>query len=352
MERAASLPSDDSAGPHGIIVSNEINPEDAALLVERAGSLGARLDFAPCPTQGALQALLAASPGVAFLLADFLPTFTVPSSLRWIQSMSAGVNQDAQGPVWADPNVSITTASGILSPAMAQYVMASILHAAHHFDLLEPFRDSRDWGMRMDFRASLLLGKTVGLLGYGGVGRDLAGMATAFGMKVMAFRRTSRGDTRERFEVSEYAMSREARERVTVLDAGRLEDVLEASDFLVCALPLTADTRGLIDAAHLARLKPGCILVNVSRGAVIDEAALVDSLRSGRIARAYLDVFDEEPLPNDSPLWSAPNVVLTPHVSGIHDRGSELGSRLFVENLRRFVAGENLLNLVNRAAGY
>jgi phosphoglycerate dehydrogenase-like enzyme len=235
---------------------------------------------------------------------------------------------------------------------MAQYIIAALLHAAQHFELIEPFRERRDWGMRMQFRADLLLGRTLGLLGYGGVGRDVSGMAVALGMRVIAMRRSLDTRTDQRFEVSEYAASRYPGADITVQDESSLEQVLRASDILACTLPLTTATAGLIGRRELALLKPGCIVINVSRGAVIDEAALIEALERGSVARAYIDVFADEPLRPDDPLWSAPNTVLTPHASGIHDRASELGSRLFIENLRRFVSGERLLNLVDRTAGY
>jgi phosphoglycerate dehydrogenase-like enzyme len=124
------------------------------------------------------------------------------------------------------------------------------------------------------------------------------------------------------------------------------------SDFVVSTLPGTAATRHLIDAAVLGAMKPTAVLVNIGRGAVIDEAALIDVLRAGAIAGAALDVFEEEPLPADSPLWSLPNVIVTPHVSGNSDRYDEMVTDVFVENLARYLDGRPLLNVLDRARGY
>ncbi|HWQ28882.1 MAG TPA: D-2-hydroxyacid dehydrogenase, partial [Dehalococcoidia bacterium] len=169
-------------------------------------------------------------------------------------------------------------------------------------------------------------------------GEEVARLASAFGMRVLGMRRS--------------ATRREEREKVTVLPPGDLPFLLAESDYAVLAVPLTPETTKLIGPAQLASMKPGAILINVARGEVVDEAALVRALQEGPIGGAALDVFEREPLPPDSPLWGMPNVLVSPHVSGSSAHYDDLAADIFADNLRRYLAGEPLRNRVDPVLGY
>jgi len=182
-----------------------------------------------------------------------------------------------------------------------------------------------------------LCGKTLGIVGLGGIGSEVAKRAKAFGMRVIATRR--RPDRR-----SEFADE--------VRGADELGWLLGESDFVAVCSALTHETRHLIGAEELKRMKATAYLINIGRGGLVDEGALVAALRGGEIAGAGLDVFEREPLPSESPLWEMPNVMITPHDAGSSPRSHERLMEVFLENLRRYVAGEPLLNVVDKRAGY
>jgi phosphoglycerate dehydrogenase-like enzyme len=178
---------------------------------------------------------------------------------------------------------------------------------------------------------------TVGLLGLGGIGEAVARRALALGMRVAAARR-SQADGPAGVEV--------------MTGEGALDRLLSLSDYLVVTVPRTAETEGMVGARELALLPPGAVVVNVSRGGIVDEEALAEALRGGRLRGAALDVFATEPLPASSPLWGLPNALLLPHVSGTSHRFWRRETDLIVANLRRYLAGERLLNTVDKHAGY
>jgi phosphoglycerate dehydrogenase-like enzyme len=356
---------------------------DAQRIVEAGRALGAEIEIRQADDYDALDAALDAAPEAEFLLADFLPDASsgagtgantafsrvtvddaMPAAirdaalarvarLRWIQLAAAGVNQEAGSIVWREaPQIAITTASGLPSVAMAQYIATVILTHANRFDRLNRYRDVRNWSIRGDFQAEILIGQTLGLLGYGGVGRRAAIIARALGMRVIAIRRSIDSPPPERYRRPAFDPIDDDLEPAEVWGMESLDRLLDESDFIACTLPLTPETRGLIGRHQIERMKPDAILINVSRGPVIDESALIDALRKNRIGGAALDVFEAEPLPADSPLWDLHNVLLTPHSSGTYDHVSDFTADLFLANLERYLAGRPLLNLVDRERGY
>jgi phosphoglycerate dehydrogenase-like enzyme len=263
------------------------------------------------------------------------------------------VNQEAGSVVWRRaPSIAVTTASGLASVAMAQYVTASILFHAHRLWQLPAYHEVRDWTLRRAFRPDILIGRTVGLLGYGGVGRRAAHIAHSLGMRVVAVRRSPDRGIAEQYRRPEIEALDTGPEPAEIRGLDSLDWLLGQSDFLVSTVPLTPESRGLIGARELARLPQGAIVINVSRGPIFDEDALIAALQSGHLGGASLDVFRVEPLPADSPLWDLPNVMVTPHSSGTHDRVSEYTADLFLQNLERYLEGQPLLNLADRARGY
>ncbi|MDQ7830006.1 MAG: D-2-hydroxyacid dehydrogenase [Armatimonadota bacterium] len=301
-----------------------------------------------------LEAIRAAAPGLAVehttdrarLLAlaptaDVIVGWSVPPEvvrraerLRWIHSTAAGVDQ-LLFPELLQREVLLTSSSGIHAEPLSEHVLGVMLMLSRRLHVAVRQQLARRWDRRTVL-GDELGGKTLGILGLGAIGRAIAERARVFGMRVIGTRRS--GAPVPHVE--------------QVFPPEGLDEVLRRSDVLVVVLPLTPATRGLIGARELALLPPGAFLINVGRGAIVQEAALVDALRAGRLAGAALDVFEQEPLPPESPLWDLPQVIITPHVSGTTPRYYDRAIPLFCENLRRFLRGEPLLNVVDRERGY
>ena len=260
--------------------------------------------------------------------------------LRWVHTATAGVGS-ALFPEILASDVVLTNSAGVHGPAMAETVMAMALHFARGLDAAVRAQAERRWDVDTFYGGRVTLGEvagaTMGIVGLGGVGREVARRALELGMHVVAVRR--RGT--------------EAPAGVELLTGpDALARMLPRVDYLVLTVPGTPETRGLIGAAELARLGPGAVLINVARGAVVDEDALVDALRAGRLRGAGLDVFRREPLPADSPLWNLPNVLILPHVSATTPHFWRREIDLVVDNLRRYQDGRPLRNIVDKSAGY
>lgn len=262
-------------------------------------------------------------------------------SLRWVHSAAAGVRGSLTPEMRASP-VIFTNSRGIHGPPMGDTALAMILYFARGLDFAVTAQAKGEWNPGPFFRADHplveLASSTVGIFGYGGVGQEVGKRVLALGGRVLAYDLRPLASDPPRLEALH---GREGFLRL-----------LSESDFLVLCAPQTPRTEGLFDAEALARLKPGAVLVNLSRGALVDEEALVQALREGRLRGAALDVFSTEPLPHGHPLWSLPNVLLTPHVSAVSRRFWRRQTDLIVENLRRYLAGEPLLNVVDKVAGF
>ncbi|MFQ5595209.1 MAG: D-2-hydroxyacid dehydrogenase, partial [Anaerolineae bacterium] len=271
-------------------------------------------------------------------------------SVRWIQLHSAGANQLLDTPI-LQTDIAITTASGVHSTPIAEYTFAQILALRRRIPLMLRYQQRSEWAKDRwaNFAVPELRGATLGVVGYGRIGREAARLGAAFGMNVLAVRRSHAPDP----AYPRWASTPDWDDSVVQsVDRDNLHDLLARSDFVVIALPLTDATRHIIDAAALRVMKTSAYLINIARGAVIDEGALVRALREGWIAGAGLDVFEQEPLPADSPLWQLDNVILSPHVSSFTPLYDSRATDLFAENLRRYLAGQRLLNLFDPRRGY
>ena len=249
--------------------------------------------------------------------------------LRWFHTFSAGVDSPAFQSL-IDRGTILTNSSGASAPAIAQYVLAMMLARTKPLDTWREQQQRREW---RQIPSGELTGQTVGIIGTGAIGGEVARLAQAFGMHVIGARRSAR---RTRY-VDEQ------------LPLDRLDELLGRSDFVVLACPLTKETEGLIDERELRLMKPTATLINIARGRVVREASLVTALREGWIAHACLDVFEQEPLPETSDLWSLPNATITPHNSGFSPLQMERQMSIFIDNLARLVAGKRLRNRVVRA---
>jgi phosphoglycerate dehydrogenase-like enzyme len=258
-----------------------------------------------------------------------LPALFRLDQLRWFHSFSAGVDSPAFK-VILDRGTLLTNSSGASAPSIAQYVISMMLYRSKPFDAWREQQSRHEWKPAL---GRDLTGQTSGIIGTGAIGGEVARLAKAMGMRTIGMRRSGKP-------------ARHIDEMVT---ARKLRYLLRESDFVVLACPLTKETEGLLGAAQLAVMKPTATLINVARGRIVDEAALIDALEAGTIAGACLDVFTVEPLPETSPLWSMPNVVVTPHNSGVSPLNMERAMGIFIDNLGRFVAGRPLRNRVLEA---
>lgn len=257
--------------------------------------------------------------------------------LAWVQAHSAGVDRYIGIEGLDAPELVFTNMKGMHGPVIAEHVFATLLSLTRNLDAFRAASNDGRWERGAADGMTGLYGRTMLVVGLGGIGTEIARRADAFGMEVLATARTPR--TPPAF-VDELGV------------AADLDTLLPRADVVALAVPLTDETRGMIDARRLALMPAGSYLVNIARGPVVDTEALVAALDSGHLAGACLDVTDPEPLPEGHTLWGRPNVVVTPHVAARAEVTGERRWALFVENVRRFGAGEPLLNVVDKEAGY
>jgi len=283
--------------------------------------------------------------------------------LRWVHSATAGVER-VLIPAALERGLAISNARGVFSRPIAEYVMLMILSVSRRLPQLLELQRERTW---QPLESRELRDVTIGIVGLGSIGGAVAALATAFGCRVIATRRevgaleasagASSAGAGAPAGVSVRAADDDELPAIEpiidrIMPPEALPELLAESDFVVLALPLTADTEDLIDDHALAAMKPGAWLINVARGRLVDERALLRALAAGRIGGAVLDAFREEPLPPESPFYDLDNVIVTPHTSWSSGRVLDRSIELFCENLRRFRAGEPLRNRVDPRVGY
>lgn len=258
--------------------------------------------------------------------------------LRWVQGSMAGAGEVARKAGLLEKDVTVTTASGIYSAPLAEFALGAMLSHAKSFDRLRRDRENRVWN---EETTGTLEDKTLCILGMGSIGQAIALRARPFGMRITGVKRTVREDD----EAWGYADE--------LYTTDQLRDALGEADYVVLTLPSTPETEHLLDDGAIRSMKLGTYFVNVGRGTVVDETALVEALRDGHLSGAALDVFEVEPLPEDSPLWDFENVIISPHATDnvpglINARQTDL----FCENLRRYLAEEPLLNVLDKRLLY
>jgi phosphoglycerate dehydrogenase-like enzyme len=288
------------------------------------------------------------------------------SDLRWVHSGSAGVGSSLTPQMMAS-DVIFTSSKGVHGPPMAETVLGMILYFARGLDFAAAGMREGRWTTEAFYAADSPVREvstsTVGVLGFGGIGQGIAARVAPLGARLLGYRRGGLGEWETWIEPAAPARAPESPKnlqadeepgyRVTNLSGPQgLETLLRESDYLIVCAPSTPQTDGIINAETIGRMKDGAVLINVSRGSLVNEDALVDALRSGKLRGAGLDVVAHEPLSDDSPLWGFPNVLITPHVSAVTTGYWQRQAQLIVWNLRRLAEGEDLLNVVDRHAGY
>lgn len=309
----------------------DVLPGQRELVASRIAELeGARLHCASSPDEARQYT------GAEVLLCPTLPwlpeVIEALPRLRWIHFLSAGVDR-----IWEMPfdktRYLMSKSVGVHAHTISEFVIGAILHALKGFGVYQLQQQRREWKR---FHLDECAGKTLGIVGIGTIGARLAQLAAGFGMRVVGTVNTPR-------EIPYVDV---------VYDTTHLDDVLAQSDFVVLLVPLTPATRGLLSARELRLMKRTAWLINVARGEVVDEGALVEVLRRGGIAGAVLDVFEEEPLPAESPLWELENVLITPHVAGTTQHYMPRALEIFADNYRRYLATGELTTPVSVARGY
>lgn len=324
-----------------LIVSRRLEDRHGTALVREARAAGIELEplALPADPEGRLDDGEAARAEIAFFSQDVHPAHSrqffsatrKAPGLKWMHVFNAGVDH----PVYAtvlERGARLTTSSGTTAGPIAHTAVAGLLMLARPFGRWLPAQRERHWDpVRTDYPRDLP-GQVALVVGLGQIGREIARLAQALEMHVIGVRRSARRPD----------------EPVDELHAPEaLDALLPRADFLILACPLTPETRGLVNAARLARLPRGARVINVGRGEVVVEAGLVAALQAGHVAGAYLDVFEQEPLPAESPLWSLPNVFVTPHNSAAASGNEGRVVAIFLDNLRRYARGEPLANEVH-----
>lgn len=282
-----------------------------------------------------------------------IPPPELAPELGWIQFHWAGINHARSAPILLRPGLIATTLSGAACSQVAEYILMMLLTMGRRFPEMRAAQHKSEWPLDrwQRFSPKELRGSTVGMIGYGSIGRQTARLLQGFGAKVLA---------------AKYNVMKTQDEGYTLPGMGdpngdiplriypyqAIKTMVKECDFVVVTAPLTDATRGLVDAEVFQACKAGAYLVHVSRAGVVDQDALVSALKSGKLGGAALDVFQEEPLPPDNPLWKTPNLIITPHIAGNSPEYDLHAVDLFAENLRRYLIGLPLLNLFDTKLGY
>jgi len=273
--------------------------------------------------------------------------------LRWVQYTLAGIGMIQGAPILEREGFQATSLSGANAPIVAEYVIAAMLSAAHLFPQVSHNQRRKEWPLDRwyQFMPLELRGATVGLLGYGSIAREVARLLQPFDVEILAVKKNLKKIEDRGYVLKDIGDPQgELFRRLYPPEARK--SMLKECDFVVVALPLTKETTGFVGAEELEVMKDTAILVAIGRGGQIDEPALMDTLTENKIGGAVLDVFTEEPLPADSPLWETPNLFITPHIAGSTKRYPELVQALFSANLQRYLDSKELYNVFDKEKGY
>lgn len=328
-----------------LLVSHRLHAERGADLAAHAQRLGMVLELVvlPADPEGRLSDADCARLDLAFFSSDVFPQYsrqffsTVRKApgLQWLQVFNAGVDHPIYTEMLAR-GVRLTTSAGSTAIPIAQTAITGLLMLARNFPRWLAAQRERRWDpARMAEFPRDLVGQTALIYGLGSIGSEIARLARALGLKVIGIRRSPQrpGDPVDELHPPQ-----------------KLAELLPRADWLIIASPLTAETRGLVNAGLLARLPKGACLINIGRGEIIDEAAMIEALRAGQLGGAYLDVFEKEPLPAESPLWDLPKVIISPHNSAAASGNDERVYRMFLANLEHWHRKQALTNEVRSAA--
>jgi phosphoglycerate dehydrogenase-like enzyme len=283
-----------------------------------------------------------------------LPEAAKAPNLKWVQFHYAGIDAVVDAPLLKNNTVIATTLSGAAASQMAEYAVMMMLALGHHLPEMVGLQARAEWPRDRFERLAPreLRGSTVGIVGYGSIGRQIAHLLQPFGASVLAAKRDVMHPEDSGYRVEELGGDPDGDLFQRLYPIQALGSMLKECDFVAVTIPLTSATRNLIGAELLSGMKPSAYLVDLSRGGVVDQSGLIQALQDKRIAGAALDVFSEEPLPSNSPLWKMTNVLISPHISGTSPQYNERAVGLFAENLNRYLTGLPLYNRYDPQKGY
>ncbi|CUS98112.1 D-2-hydroxyacid dehydrogenase [Candidatus Kryptobacter tengchongensis] len=313
-----------------VIITHKIRPS----LVEKIISqIGDKADIVFDPDKKEIDKVIE---DVEIIFGDFERNHArLAKNLRWVHLGYAGVDMILY-PEIVNSDVIVTCSKGIHQHHMTEFLFGMILTLTRRFDKIYNVQKLKIWDKQVAKEFVSLRGKTMGILGLGNIGRQIAKVSKAFEMYVIGMKRT-----KANVEYVDEVITKE-----------EMQYLLENSDFIVVVLPLTEETFHLIGEREFEMMSKKPYFFNIGRGAVVDEKALIDALKNGKIRGAGLDVFENEPLPKDSPLWEMENVLITPHIAGLFPNYWEEPVNLFIENFKRYIDGKNLMNVVDKVVGY
>jgi len=284
------------------------------------------------------------------------PTPAQAPRLRWLQLHTAGVDHVIKEPILGAQDVDVTTTSGIHAVVASEYCLGMILAFNYKLPTMLNFQKRAEWAGDGDryklYAARELRGQTVGIVGYGSIGRELARMCDALGIKVLAIKRNVMQPADHYSWVEAGTGDPEGDIPVRIYPPEAAASMVKECDYVVVVAPMTDASKHLINEDVLRAMKKTAVLINVARGGLVDEAALISALAAEHIGGAALDVFEEEPLPTTSPLWNLDNVILSPHIAGFSARYHEKAAQLFIDNLELYLEKRPLLNLFDHKRGY
>jgi len=290
--------------------------------------------------------------GVEILVTEQVPRDLARwRSLRWVQLLSAGSNQLAGHPI-RETKIAVTTASGTHGVPIAQYVSCATLMLAHRMPQVLQYKETQQWPNRLALAGRPLRGQTVGILGYGSIGRECARQLAAFGMRVLCLKRDPEARRDDGFSAWPGTGDPDGRIPAQWFGPSQLSEFLPQCDYLVVTVPSTPQTEGMLGLAQLALLKCSAYLIVISRGGIVPEPALAEALRTGLLAGAVIDCYMKEPLNGPHEFFSLPNLIMTPHMSGVYEGFWDHMVNLLADNLQRDQRGAPLLNSVSHRFGY
>jgi phosphoglycerate dehydrogenase-like enzyme len=290
---------------------------------------------------------------ILFTYGDTIPSRQQAPNLRWVQLYSAGADRALHNPLFQADTI-FTTSSGVHSTIIGEYVITTILAWNHHLPAFYQLQQQHSWPSQREkmarFPQQELRDQTIGIVGYGSIGREAARLASAFGMRVLALQRGN--DHHDHGFIFSGTGDPDGSIPNQYFSSDQFHDLLSQSDVVVATVPLTPQTTHMFDTDAFSAMKNTAFFVNIARGEVCDQQALHHALHDKIIAGAALDVTDPEPLPSDNPLWTLPNVIITPHASGLTNRYDDRALQIFIANLQAYLTHKPLYNVVDKEKGY
>ena len=326
----------------------------AETLINRLTAISPRLNVTAIPAQKASEI-----PAETWARAEvlytghILPEVEQVPALRWIQFHYAGIDRYADEPLIKKDGIQVTTLSGAAAPQVAEHVLAMLLAMSCKLPAMLASQKKAEWPKdRFErFMPFELNGKTIGILGYGSLGRQIARLLQPFNVKILAIKRNAMDPSDDGY-IADGLGDPQGDLIQRLYPPQALKSMLKECNMLVITAPLTIATAGMLDASSLAAMPPGAYLVDVSRGGIANLSAVMDALKSGQLAGAALDVFPDEPLPQNSPLWHTPGLIISPHISGGSRLYNQRAVDLFSENIQRYLSGLPLYNQFDLIRGY